>query len=78
MYWGEVLTTTHFINRLPLSVLGFKSHMEVFSKFYLNFTTSNNLVPRIFGCVSFVHVHAQNWGKFDLRAIRCLYGIFLY
>ncbi|RVW40092.1 putative mitochondrial protein [Vitis vinifera] len=50
-----------------------KSPIEVFSKSYPNFDNSNKLVPRIFGCVSFVHVHAQNQGKFDPRAIRCVF-----
>ena len=73
-YWGEaVLTSTHIINRLPSTTLGLKTPMEVLSSFYPNVQTSNNLTPRIFGCTSFVHVHNNNRGKLDPRAIKCIF-----
>jgi transposase InsO family protein len=73
-FWGEaVLTATHLINRLPSRVLGFKSPMEILSTFYPNLHTTNNLVPRIFGCVSFVHIHSQSRGKLDPRALKCVF-----
>lgn len=57
-FWEEtVLTAAHIINRLPSRVIGFKSPMDALSKFYPNLHTTNSLVPRIFGCVAFVHVH---------------------
>ena len=62
--WGEVvLTSTYLINRLPSRVLRFKSPMDVLSSFYPNLSVSSNLKPRIFGCVSFVHVHSQDRKK---------------
>eukprot|EP00261_Vitis_vinifera_P038781 XP_019080024.1 PREDICTED: uncharacterized protein LOC109123752 [Vitis vinifera] len=73
-FWGEaVLTTAHLINRLPSKILGFKSPMDILSTFYPNLHTTNNLVPRIFGCVAFVHVHNQNKGKLDPRALKCVF-----
>lgn len=73
-FWGEAaLTATHLINRLPSRVLGFKSPMDMLSQFYPNLQTTNNLVPRIFGCVSFVHIHGPNRGKLDPRALKCLF-----
>jgi hypothetical protein len=73
-FWGEaVLTDIHLINRLPFRVLRFKSPMEMLSTFYPNLHTTNNLVPRIFGCVSFVHIHSQSKGKLDLRALKCVF-----
>ncbi|KAI3459865.1 hypothetical protein Pfo_016528, partial [Paulownia fortunei] len=51
----------------------FKSPMEILSKFYPNLRTSNHLIPEIFGCVSYVHVHSSNRGKLDPRAIRCVF-----
>ena len=72
---GEaVLTATHLVNILPSSVLGFKSPMDVLSSFYPNLSTTNNLKPWIFGCVSFVHIHSQNKGKLDPRALRCVFA----
>lgn len=73
-YWGEaVLTATHLINRIPSRVLGFKSPLDVLSKFFPNIQTTNNLLPKIFGCVSFVHVHSQHRGKLDPRALTCIF-----
>ena len=73
-FWGKaVLTACYLINRLPSSILASKSPMEVLSSFYLNVSTSNHLVPRIFGCVSFVHVHSGDRGKLDPRALKCVF-----
>ena len=47
--------------------------MDILSTFYPNLHTTNNLVLRIFGCVAFVHVHNQNMGKFDPRALKCVF-----
>ena len=68
-----VLIAIHLINRLPSRVLGFKSPMETLSTFYPDLHTTNNLIPRIFGCMSFVHVHSQNRGKLDPRALKCVF-----
>lgn len=65
----EILIATHLINRLPSRVLGFKSPMDILSTFYPNIHTTNNLVPKKFGCVPFVHVHSQNRGKLDPRTL---------
>ena len=73
-FWGEaVLTAAHLINILPSRILGFKSPMDILSTFYPNLHTTNNLVPRIFGCVTFVHVHNQNRGKLDPWALKCVF-----
>jgi len=72
-YWGEaVLTAAHMINRLPSRVLENKSPIEILNSFYPHLKTSNGLIPRIFGCTAFVHVHNQHRGKLDPRAIKCL------
>lgn len=68
-----MLKTAHLINRLPSRVLGFKSPMQVFSQFFPNFNTLNNLTPRMFGCVSSVHIHGHNRGRLDLRALNCIF-----
>ena len=73
-YWGEtVLTSTYVINRIPSRVLGFKSPLETLSQFYLDIRSSFNLAPKVFGCTSFVHIHNHNWGKLDLRALKCVF-----
>ena len=73
-FWGEaVFTACYLISKLPSSIRASKSPMEVLSSFYPNVSTSNQLVPRIFGCVSFVHVHSGNRGKLDPRALKCVF-----
>ena len=47
--------------------------MEVLSSFYPNMRTTNHLIPKIFGCVSFVHVHSPNKGKLDPRAVKYIF-----
>ena len=60
-YWGEVvLIATYMINRLPSQILDFKTPLEILAKFYPHVRTSSNIIPRVFGCTSFVQVHSQN------------------
>ena len=72
---GEVvLTTIHLINQLPSKTLGFRSPMEILSMFYHIIRTTNHLIPKIFECVSFIHVHSdQNKGKLDSRAVKYIF-----
>ena len=73
-YWGEaVLTAIHLVNRLSTRVLDYNSPMGLFSKFFPEFKTTNHLVPRVFGCFSFVHIHSNNRGKLDPRALKCIF-----
>ena len=73
-YLGDVvLTATHLINRLPFRVLNFKSPMEVLSSFYPNMKTTNHLIPKIFGYVSFMQIHSPNRGKLDPRAVKYIF-----
>ena len=73
-YLGDVvLTATHLINRLPFKVLNFKSPMEVLSSFYPNMKTTNHLIPKIFGYVSFMQIHSPNRGKLDPRAVKYIF-----
>lgn len=73
-FWGEaILTATYLINRLPSTVLASKSPMEVLNSFYPHISHTNNLHPRIFGCVAYVHVHSNERGKLDPRAVKCVF-----
>lgn len=73
-YWGEaVLAASYMINRLPTRILDNKSPIEVLNSFYPHIRTSNGLIPRIFGCTAFVHVHKQHRDKLDPRAVRCVF-----
>ena len=58
---------------MPSKTLEFKTPIELLAKFYPDINTSNNLTPKVFGCTSFVHVHSNNRGKLDPRAIKCVF-----
>ena len=63
-FWGEaVLTAAYLINRMPSRVLGYQNPINVLSKFFLDFNNFCKLPPKIFGCVSFVHIHNHNKGN---------------
>lgn len=73
-YWGEAaLTATYMINRLPSSVLDNKSPIAILNSFFPSFRTSNGLIPRVFGCTAFVHVHQPHRDKLDPRALKCIF-----
>lgn len=57
-YWGEVVLTAAYIINPTLNS---------------DINTTKNLTPRIFGCTSFVHVHSNNRGKLDPRAVKCVF-----
>jgi len=73
-FWGKaLLTATYLINRLPSKILASKSPMDVLSSFYPCLDSTNKLKPRIFGCISFVHVHSNERGKLDPRTVKCVF-----
>ena len=73
-YWGEaVLTATFLINRMPSQVSYFKFPIDVLSKSFPNFEGIGTLSPKIFGCVSFIHIPKQSRDKLEPRALRCVF-----
>ena len=60
-------------------VLGFKSVMSVFSNHFPDFHTTCKLTLEVFGCVSFIHIHAHNQGKvLPTRFEACLCMLFYH
>lgn len=73
-FWGEaVLTATYLINRMPSRVLNFKTPLDTLKNLYPLSKLFCSLTPKVFGCVAFVHIHNQNRGKLDPRALRCVF-----
>jgi len=73
-YWGEaVLTSTYLINRIPSRVIGFKSPLNYLSEFFSKNNFYFKIPPRIFGCVTYVHIHKHQRDKLDARALKCVF-----
>jgi hypothetical protein len=73
-YWGEaVLTSTYLINRIPSRVIGFKSPLNYLSEFFLKNNFYSKIPPRIFRCVTYVHIHKHHRDKLDARALKCVF-----
>ncbi|BBH03624.1 hypothetical protein Prudu_014548 [Prunus dulcis] len=68
-YWG-VLTAAYLINRMPSQVLKFQTPLQVFTA-ACSPSTVNHLPPRVFGCISFVHLHHS--GKLDPHSLKCIF-----
>jgi hypothetical protein len=67
IFWSEsVLTATYLINRLPSSILNFKSPFEIIynRKFNLNHL-------RVFGCACFVYNNKID--KLDFASIKTIF-----
>ena len=71
--WGEaILTTTYLTNRLPSRNLDLQSPLQFLTKAVPEFIPTN-LCPRVCGCLVFVHNHSHRRGKFDPRALKCVF-----
>ena len=69
-FWGEaVLTTTFLINRMPSSVLQFRTPLT----FLPGSSRVSSLPPKVFGCVCFVHAPKHPGGKLDPKARKCIF-----
>ena len=72
-FWGEaVLTATYLIIRMPSRVLKFKTPLQIFLEAYPHSHLVSQIPFRVFGCVSFVHVHCSHRSKLDARATKCI------
>ena len=74
MFWGEaMLTATFLINRMPSRVLQFQTPHKKLLETYPHFRLHNDILIKIFGCTTFIHVHHHLRSKLDSRAIKCIF-----
>lgn len=67
------LTSTYLINRIPSRVIDFKSPLNYLLEFFPKNNFYSKLPPRVFGCVSYIHIHKQQRTKLDPRALKCIF-----
>ena len=73
-YWGEaILTSTHLVNRLPSQTLAFTSPIDRLHAAFPGISLRTSLLPRIFGCTTYVHDSFGSQTKLDARALRCVF-----
>ncbi|CAL8102026.1 unnamed protein product [Prunus armeniaca] len=67
-FWEEAITfAVYLLNRVPAIVLYFKTPLDKLEA-YVSPPSHLTLLPRVFGCVAFVHLHKHQRTKFDLCA----------
>jgi transposase InsO family protein len=71
--WGEAISSAvYLINRTPSSVLNFRRPLDVLSDHCI-LPPIVHLIPRIFGCVVYVHLHPHQRTKLEKRAVKCMF-----
>jgi hypothetical protein len=61
------------INTIPSRVIGFKSLLNYLSKKFPKNNFYSKIPPRIFECVTYVHIHKHHRDKLDARALKCVF-----
>ena len=68
-----ILTSTFLINRVPSKVLQYQTPLSGLLSVFTSSWVHNSLKSRVFGCVVFVHNVQLNRGKFDPKALKCVF-----
>ena len=73
-YWGEaILTSTHLVHRLPSQQMAFMSPIDRMHADFPDIPLRTSLLPRVFGCTTYVHDSSASLTKLDARALRCVF-----
>ncbi|KAL5829711.1 hypothetical protein ACOSQ3_019179 [Xanthoceras sorbifolium] len=72
-FWGDVvLFAAYLINRMPSSILSFQTPLQSLSH-YCDINSALHILPRLFGCVVYVHIHTPHRGKLNPHALKCVF-----
>lgn len=64
-YWGEALSfIAYLINIFSYTILDFQTPSDVLAK-PTSAPTMFNVLPRVFGCVTFIHLHKEKQTKLE-------------
>lgn len=72
-YWNsDVVTIVHLLNHMPSKLLNFKNPLQSLSS-HVSLPSVLIIPPRVFGCVTYVHLHKNQRTKLDPCAIRYIF-----
>ncbi|RVW22622.1 Retrovirus-related Pol polyprotein from transposon TNT 1-94 [Vitis vinifera] len=72
-YGGRSITfVAYLINRIPSNSVDFQTSLQALTNVVIA-PTVTNLPPRVFGCVTFVHLHKHQHTKLTFRALQCVF-----
>ena len=72
-YWDDAITkVVYLLNCMPSKVLQFKTPLQVLFE-HVSLPTILLILPQIFGCVTFIHLHKNQRTKLDPCAICCIF-----
>ena len=72
-YWRETITSAaYLINRVISNSIDFQTPLQPLTNAVVA-PTVLNLPPRVFGCVTFVHLHKHQRTKLTSRALQCVF-----
>ena len=66
-----VLTTIHHMNQVLAKNLSYFSPLYLLSKHFRDIPLKTRLKPKVFGCITYVHVLGPGHDKLAPRAIKC-------
>lgn len=67
-----ITAAAYLINRVSSSSLQFQTPYYVLHN-SVSAPTIRNLCPKVFGCVTYVHLHKSLRNKLEPRALRCIF-----
>lgn len=60
------------MNRMTSHVLSLRTPLVVLAD-HVSLPFTLHLEPRVFGCVTYVHLHKNQWSKLDPCAVQCIF-----
>jgi hypothetical protein len=75
IFWDNAITfSIYLMNRMPTQVNNFETPLKHFSA-HLKINSIQNLIPKIFGCIVYVHLQKQFRSKLEPRAEKCVFWV---
>lgn len=73
-YWDNAISAiVYLLNHMHSHVLAFQATLDELQK-HTSLPSVLTLLPRVFGCVAFVHLHKNKKDKLDPIALRCIFN----